>query len=103
MSGIIPFGKYRGQEIEEIKQRDPAYLQWLTQQAWFAEKFGPTYQLVINNFAPPSEETPAHNALQVQFLDLNFRKAFFDATGIKVNWGLMQERFSKEHPSCEGA
>jgi hypothetical protein len=78
MTSIIPFGKYAGQEIDQIRQRDPAYLQWLTQQPWFAEKFAPIYQVVINNFAPPSEDTPAHNAMQVRFLDFEYRSAFWD-------------------------
>jgi uncharacterized protein (DUF3820 family) len=29
MNDIIPFGKYRGQEIAQVQQRDPAYVQWL--------------------------------------------------------------------------
>jgi hypothetical protein len=79
MSDVIPFRKYRGQEVAQVMQRDPACVQWLMQQAWFPEKFAPIYQLVVNNFAAPSEETPAHNALQVQFLELDFRAAFWRA------------------------
>jgi Exodeoxyribonuclease X-like C-terminal len=95
MSDIIPFGKYRGQEIEQIRQRDPAYLQWLMQQAWFSEKFAPIYQVVINNFAPPSEETPAHNALQVRFLDFDFQCAFWEVCGANklIKWEQMEQRF----------
>jgi hypothetical protein len=96
MNDIIPFGKYRGQEIEQIRQRDPAYLQWLVQQAWFSEKFGPTYQLVVNNFAPPSEETPAHNALQVRFLEFKFQIAFWYGSGLDdaVDWKDLAVRFN---------
>lgn len=96
MTDIIPFGKYRGQEIEQVRQRDPAYLQWLVQQAWFSEKFAPIYQLVVNNFAPPSEETPAHNALQVRFLDFNFQTAFWYASGADedVGWEILKQRFN---------
>lgn len=71
---IIPFGKYKGQEIDQVAARDPQYLQWLTQQGWFVEKF---QQLVvnINNFGAVPEETPAHNAMQAKFLDIAFRRA----------------------------
>jgi hypothetical protein len=78
MSGeIIPIGKYKGQDIEQVRMRDPQYLQWLMQQAWFREKFASTYQVVVNVFAPPSEDTPAHNAIQVRFLDAIIREAFW--------------------------
>ncbi len=29
---VIPFGKYRGEKIEDIAQKDPAYLKWLLAQ-----------------------------------------------------------------------
>jgi hypothetical protein len=91
MSDIIPFGKYKGQDINEIRQRDPAYLQWLTQQAWFAEKFAPVYQLVVNNFAPPSEDTPAHNAMQVRFLEFAYRSAFVETCKLDINWDWLRQ------------
>lgn len=93
MTDIIPFGKYKGQEIEQVRMRDPQYLQWLTQQAWFQEKFAPVYQVVINNFAPPSEDTPAHNAIQVRFLDFAFRSAFFEALEYKIDWVTLGQRW----------
>jgi len=37
-------------------------------QAWFRERYGNVYTLIVNNFAEPSE-TPEHNALQARFLD----------------------------------
>ena len=97
MSDIIPFGKYRGQPIAEIVQRDPAYIQWLMQQAWFPEKFAPIYQLVVNNFAPPSEETPAHNAMQARFLEFDFQWAFWQASGLSNNekWRDLHARFAE--------
>ena len=72
---IIPFGKYKGQPIDQVAARDPQYLQWLTQQAWFIEKFQ-HLTVNINNFGVAPEETPAHNAMQVRFLDENYRLAF---------------------------
>jgi len=79
---IIPFGKYKGQPVEQVMMRDPAYLQWLKQQPWFAEKFPPIYQIVVNNFAAPSEDTPAHNAMQVRFLEDEYRAAFWHAANV---------------------
>lgn len=67
---IIPFGKYKGQPIEAAVQ-DRQYVDWLTAQPWFKERFGNLYTLIVNNFQEPAE-TPAHNALQARFLDLRF-------------------------------
>ena len=71
MSGeVVPFGKYRGQPVEVLVQ-DRQYVDWLTAQPWFKEKFGNFYTLIVNNFQEPSE-TPEHNALQIKFLDRDF-------------------------------
>jgi hypothetical protein len=69
-SEIIPFGKYRGQPLEVLRS-DPGYVQWLTGQDWFRERFAAIHTVIVNNFAEPSE-TPAHNALQAKFLDEAF-------------------------------
>ena len=68
---IVPFGKYRGRPLVEVIETDPAYLQWLTGQDWFREKFVTLHQTIINRGAE-AEETPDHNALQVLFLDDDF-------------------------------
>jgi hypothetical protein len=57
-SEIIPFGKYRGQPLEVLRN-DPGYVQWLTGQDWFRERFATIHTVIVNNFAEPSE-TPAH-------------------------------------------
>jgi hypothetical protein len=74
-TNVVPFGKYKGQTIGDIAQRDPAYLQWLTQQNWFIEKFQHLVVNVTNMVAAP-EETPAHNEMQARFLDEGYRRAF---------------------------
>jgi uncharacterized protein (DUF3820 family) len=66
----IPFGKYKGQPIE-VLAGDPKYADWLRQQDWFRNRFGGLYQIIINNFAEPSE-TPEHNRLRARLLDLGF-------------------------------
>jgi hypothetical protein len=70
MTNIVPFGKYRGQPVEALAA-DRDYCDWLMGQAWFRERYGNVYTLIINNFAEPSE-TPEHNALQARFLDQDF-------------------------------
>ena len=70
-TNIVPFGKYKGRLIEELLVDDPSYLEWLAGQDWFRAKYVTLHQVIINRGAEP-EETPEHNALQVQFLDDEF-------------------------------
>jgi len=65
MSELIPFGKYKGQPIE-VMALDHAYMDWVRQQSWFADKYPSINTLIINNFTEPSE-TPEHNAMQATF------------------------------------
>lgn len=71
---IVPFGKYKGQPVEAMAA-DKQYLDWLTAQPWFREKFQNIYTLVVNNLQEPTE-TPEHNKLQALFLDDAFRRRF---------------------------
>jgi len=71
---VIPFGKYRGQPLE-VLEKDPEYLNWLTNQDWFRTGHANLYQIVINNFAEPCD-TPEHNQMQARFLDEQFRLKF---------------------------
>ena len=64
---VVPFGKYRGQPLESLAG-DRQYLDWLTAQPWFRDRYPAIYTVVVNNFKPP-EDTPEHNALQALFLD----------------------------------
>ena len=75
---IVPFGKYRGKPVEALAQ-DRQYVDWLTAQPWFREKFGNMYTLIVNNFQEPTE-TPEHNKLQVLFLNAAFRARFLSYT-----------------------
>jgi len=70
MSNIIPFGKYKGQPIEAVAE-DRSYVEWLTAQPWFQQRYGNLYQIVINNFCEPFE-TPEHNEMQARFLAPEF-------------------------------
>ncbi len=73
---VIPFGKYKGQPVEVVVQ-DRQYVEWLTAQPWFRERFANIHTLIVNNFQEPTE-TPVHNALQARFLDPAFRARFFE-------------------------
>ncbi len=73
---VIPFGKYKGQPVEVVVQ-DRQYVEWLTAQPWFRERFANIHTLIVNNFQEPTE-TPVHNALQARFLDQAFRARCFE-------------------------
>lgn len=78
---LVPFGKYKGQPVEVLAQ-DEQYLEWLSAQDWFKEKYQNIYAIIINNFNTPSD-TPEHNKIQVRFLndDYRFKIAFLLASG----------------------
>jgi hypothetical protein len=79
---IVPFGKYKGQPLEALAN-DRSYLDWLTAQDWFRERYANIYTLIVNNFAEPSE-TPDHNALQVLFLNDVFCSKLFSL--VQPHW-----------------
>lgn len=90
-NSIVPFGKYKGEEIEAIAIRDPAYIQWLGQQAWFEEKFHHLAETLLAGFKSPSQDTPEHNAMQIQFADEQFCWKFCQAA-TKIGPPLIVER-----------
>lgn len=73
---IIPFGKYKGQPVDVLKNDRP-YLEWLQGQEWFTARYQNINTLIVNNFREPSE-TPEHNKLQALFLDGKFLYQFVD-------------------------
>jgi hypothetical protein len=79
---VVPFGKYKGQPVEVLAQDRP-YLEWLSAQDWFRERYAGIYTLIVNNFTEAAE-TPDHNALQVLFLDDAFCTRFL--TVLKPQW-----------------
>ena len=81
-TNVVPFGKYKGQPIEVLAQDRP-YLDWLTAQDWFRERYSGIYTLIVNNFTEPAE-TPDHNALQVLFLEDAFCAQF--VTVLEPQW-----------------
>lgn len=69
-SELIPFGKYKGQPVEQL-QHDEQYAGWLVQQPWFKERYGKIHTLIVNNFKEESA-SPEHNRMQVRFLNKEF-------------------------------
>jgi hypothetical protein len=67
---LIPFGKYKGQPVEQL-QNDPEYTKWLLQQPWFVERYGGIQTLIVNNFKEAAD-SPDHNAMQARFLNRQF-------------------------------
>jgi len=73
---IIPFGKYKGQQVD-VLMNDRPYLEWLQGQDWFRARYQNINTLIVNNFREPAE-TPEHNKMQAMFLDDNFLHSFVD-------------------------
>jgi hypothetical protein len=70
---VVPFGKYRGEPVERLIA-DTDYCEWLSAQAWFRERYGRIYQLVVNYGTEP-QDSPEHNEMQARFLDENWCRA----------------------------
>ena len=71
---IIPFGKYKNQPVDVLKQ-DTQYMEWLVNQDWFRERYPSINTLIVNNFHQPND-TPEHNQLVSCFLSDDFLSAF---------------------------
>lgn len=42
----MPFGKYKGTPIKDLKEINPRYIHWLFQQSWFHEKYSDVGQVL---------------------------------------------------------
>lgn len=51
---VIPFGKYRGQNIEDVNNY--RYLHWLLKQEWVKEKYNNIYKYLKDNEAVIKEQ-----------------------------------------------
>lgn len=67
-SPALNFGKYRGLTLEEVLIQDPAYFEWLRDQAGIIQA-KPELAAAFRELGASTEETPLHNAMQVMFLD----------------------------------
>ena len=73
---ILPFGKHKGKTVAELLAVDPHYADWVSAQAWVAERFAELHSAIISRGAG-IDDSPEHNALQGRFLDPLFRAWFF--------------------------
>jgi hypothetical protein len=73
---IVPFGKYRGQPVEVLRQ-DTSYLDWLAGQEGVRRQYPWIFSLTVNNGAEVTE-TPEHNRFQALFLDAEFVGDVYD-------------------------
>ena len=85
---IIPFGKYKGQKIDNLVNDADfrSWCDWAINQPDIKVKYSTFCQIVVNNFSPP-QDTPEHNILQNRFLDKNFCLAL----GKLCKWKLMKK------------
>lgn len=74
MSNLVPFGKYKNQPVEVLAS-DPGYVEWLLAQHDLKTRYPDFVNIIINNFQEPSE-TPEHNAIQVKFINEDYRLRF---------------------------
>lgn len=80
--GLFPIGKYINKPINEVL-KNYNYCRYLMSRSWFREKYNNIYQIFISNFGE-SEDTPEHNVLQAQFLDINFCLALGKLCNLKT-------------------
>ena len=73
---ILPFGKHKGKTVAELLAVDPQYADWVSAQAWVAERFAELHSAIISRGAG-IDDSPEHNAIQGRFLDPLFRAWFF--------------------------
>jgi hypothetical protein len=76
-SRLVPFGKYRGQPIEVMRQ-DSGYMDWLAGQEGIRRQYPWIFSVVVN-VGGEASETPEHNRYQALFLDQDFAAAVFDS------------------------
>lgn len=79
---VLPFGKHKGKPITEVMLADPQWVQWVTAQPWFREKFAVLFSIVVNGGRADEGATPEHNRLQAMFLDRELcRSAYWHLAG----------------------
>lgn len=74
---ILPFGKHKGKTVAELLATDPQYADWVTAQAWVAERFAELHAAILTKGAG-TDDTPEHNALQARFLQTEFCHALLE-------------------------
>jgi len=70
-AGSFPVGRYRGQPLEWVRQRDPEYLAWRLHQPWFRSHYGGLCAEIERLFErashpPPAEPEPDSLAVRLK-------------------------------------
>lgn len=68
-AAILPFGKHKGERVDEVMRTDPKWIEWIMAQPWFREKHPTLVQVIVNGGAAPDDDTPEHNRMQALFLE----------------------------------
>jgi hypothetical protein len=79
---VIPFGKHKGKTVAELLVADPQYADWVTAQAWVAERFAELHAAILSRGAG-ADDSPEHNAIQARFLDRAFCLAMLQVTSAR--------------------
>ena len=83
---MVPMGKYKGQPVE-VMAEDKPYVEWISSQAWFRDKFASLHQMLSQSQV--SNDTPEHNAMQAKFIDWHYALA--------ATFALMRRDWMGEH------
>src|SRR6516225_5884393 len=65
---VMPIGKHKGEPVVAVLETDREYCEWLAAQPWFREKYGTTYNVLVNYGGEP-QDSPEHNQMQARFLE----------------------------------
>jgi hypothetical protein len=99
---VIPFGKHKGSTVAELLVKDPQYVEWITAQGWFAQRFAEIHAAIISRGAG-TDDTPEHNALQARFLDPVFREACLRLIKPNQIKRIFTENFNRTQTNCRDA
>lgn len=71
---ILPFGKYKGQEIDVLED-DLSYAQWLLQQEWFAQKHPDLHDaiMILHQEASSQQASHALSATENMLLSIDLK------------------------------
>jgi hypothetical protein len=105
---ILPFGKHKGERIDEVMHTDPGWVEWVMAQPWFRDRHPTLVQLVVNSGALADADTPEHNKLQNLILEPEmcaaaYRAVVGDAVITKHLRRWLERRHSYYDQGCCGA
>jgi hypothetical protein len=99
---ILPFGKHKGERIDEVMRVDPGWVEWVMAQPWFRDRHPTLVQVVVNGGALADADTPEHNRLQALFLDPGMCAAAYRLIvgDARITDGLRDWLRERSHRAC---